>query len=157
MTSHVQMQKAAWRYQQGFTLIELMVVIAIIAILSAVGIPAYQNYVQKAAMTDLLQAIIPYKTAVELCAFEQGELTKCNSGDNGIPKTKGTQYVETINVQQGVISANGRQTLKGLTAIITPTLGTEGDILWQRQCRGDASLVSACNSVLRFSDTDSTP
>lgn len=63
--------------QRGFTLIELMVVIGIIAILSAIGIPAYQNYLRKAALTDMLQTFVPYRTAVELCALEHGGLDTC--------------------------------------------------------------------------------
>ena len=70
--------------QRGFTLIELMVVIGIIAILSAIGIPAYQNYLRKAALTDLLQTFVPYRTAIELCALDHGGLTVCDGGSNGI-------------------------------------------------------------------------
>lgn len=40
-------------YQRGFTLVELMIVVGIVAILSAIGLPAYQNYLQRAALTDL--------------------------------------------------------------------------------------------------------
>lgn len=70
--------------QQGFTLIELMVVIGIIAILSAIGVPAYQNYLRKAALTDMLQTFIPYRTAIELCALDHGGVESCDGGSNGI-------------------------------------------------------------------------
>jgi prepilin peptidase dependent protein D len=65
--------------QQGFTLIELMVVIGIIAILSAIGVPAYQNYLRKAALTDMLQTFVPYRTAIELCALDHGGVESCDA------------------------------------------------------------------------------
>ena len=53
--------------QQGFTLIELMIVVAIVAILAGVGMPAYQNYTKKAQFSEVIGATAAYKTGVEIC------------------------------------------------------------------------------------------
>ena len=65
------------KVQQGFTLIELMIVVAIIGILAAVAIPSYQNYTLKAKYTEVANAVAPYKTAVDLCG---------NPGNSGNPE-----------------------------------------------------------------------
>ncbi|WP_114192737.1 prepilin peptidase-dependent pilin [Edaphovirga cremea] len=144
--------------QSGFTLIELMVVIAIIAILSAIGIPAYQSYIQKAAMTDMLQAMMPYKTAVELCAIDQGDLGGCNGGSQNIPETKSTRYVSDIQVTNGVIILLGQQALNGLTVTMTPIADSNaGGLIWSRVCSassGSAEMVSACEDVFRFGEEE---
>ncbi len=54
------------KVQQGFTLIELMIVVAIIGILAAVALPAYQSYSNRARFAELVLAVTPLKTAVEL-------------------------------------------------------------------------------------------
>lgn len=142
------------RCQSGFTLFELMIAIAIIAILSAIGVPTYQGYIQKAALTDMLQMMSPYKTAVELCAFEQTSLSGCNNGYKSIPTSRHSQYVEQITVKDGIITLTGRQTLLGLTASIIPTVEPlSGQINWQRSCSSssdNSSLVEACHDLLRF-------
>jgi type IV pilus assembly protein PilA len=74
------MQKA----QKGFTLIELMIVVAIIGILAAVAIPAYQNYTLRARFTEITNATAPFKTAVELCV----QTGPCNvAGAVAVPGT----------------------------------------------------------------------
>ena len=140
--------------QRGFTLIELMIVVGIVAILSAIGIPAYQNYLQKAALTDMLQTMMPYKTAVELCTVERGATTTCSAGSNGVPVGIGSRYVLSVAVTAGVITLVGQESLTGLSVVLNPVWNsTEGRMNWQRACSSSqASLVEACNDVFRFDD-----
>lgn len=139
--------------QRGFTLIELMVVIGIIAILSAIGIPAYQNYLRKAALTDMLQTFVPFRTAIELCALEHGGLATCDGGSNGIPLPAHTRYISAMEVAAGVVKLTGQESLNGLSVTMTPAWDNASGITgWQRICSiaDDSALKQACEDVFRF-------
>jgi type IV pilus assembly protein PilA len=74
--------------KQGFTLIELMMVVAIIGILSSIAIPAYQTYVAKSILTTILASASAGRTAMLSRYMEMGEMPEANSGVNGITEPK---------------------------------------------------------------------
>jgi type IV pilus assembly protein PilA len=130
--------------QKGFTLIELMIVVAIIGILAAVAIPAYQNYTLKARYTEVVNATAPIKTAVELCV-QSGNCLK--DGKIDVPATGGRTAVEVPNDvgAQGLVTSIKIDAVGVITAvpvsgkgidaaddyILTPTLTTgTGGVTW---------------------------
>lgn len=85
--------------QKGFTLIELMIVVAIIGILAAIAIPSYQNYTKKSKFTEVVQATAPYKNAIETCFVDQTSLAGCGAGSNGVPgAATASGFVNSVNV-----------------------------------------------------------
>lgn len=115
--------KYSRQHQQGFTLIELMIVIAIIGILAAIAIPSYQTYADKARFTEVVNAVSSLKSAVAVCFQQNGALAGCTNGAQGVPAAQGAAHnIASVTIAAGVITGTSQGLTVNYTYILTPVI-----------------------------------
>lgn len=147
---------------KGFTLIELMIVVAIIGILAAVAIPAYNDYTQTTKASAGIAGLSSFKTTVAMCFQKEGALDDCKAGSKGIPgavASEGTiNYLSKVDVKEGVITATleAKDRLSApIDVSITPTV-SNGTINWTVACSdyadpktsNEPSYIESCSEAI---------
>ena len=123
--------------QQGFTLIELMIVVAIIGILAAVAIPQYQNYVAKSQVTRVMQETGAMKTVIETCLLDGRTTIGTGAGECDLGWTNSNLIGDSANPQTG----------------LTVTIGTDGTASVAATFGGNAA-TTLTGSALTWDRTD---
>lgn len=130
--------------QQGFTLIELMIVIAIIGLLAALGLPMYQDYTVRAKVTEIIMAATPAKTAVTEAVQVNGALPEKLELD-----AQKSKHVESVTYARNgtdskagaiTVTAAAQPRIGGKTLQLTAKLDDTGKLDWKCEATGETAI-----------------
>jgi len=151
-------RKTMKQVQKGFTLIELMIVVAIIGILAAVALPAYQDYTARSQVTEAVTLSSGMKATISEIWADRGSLDDADSNSAGLPAATDVEgkYVAQVSVTDGLITATMKatgvtNTIASGTLQLSPITST-GPIIWTckpgtgANALDDKYLPSSCRS-----------
>lgn len=138
----------------GFSLLEFLAVMVLVAVLALIAVPIYDSYIKKARFQNVIVAVDSFKLPVAACIQSQNltsAITGCANGSNGVPAALGTtgDYIAKVEVAEtGVITgaATSAGGLSGETYTLTPEIKAGGIITWKFDAANSTCDTNLCDA-----------